>query len=116
MIDTEHYVHNFHEHDHDPTCGHVQIAHDGHIDYLHDGHLHHVHGAHVDEHQLEDPAPQACDDTSHACDSHIAEHEHGVDCGHEAVPHAGHIDYLVDGHIHRIHDGHCDDHGVLERR
>ena len=25
-------------------------------------------------------------------------HEHGADCGHEAVPHGDHVDYLHDGH------------------
>lgn len=38
-------------------------------------------------------------------------HEHGPDCGHEAVAHDDHLDYLVDGHLHHPHDGHCDDHG-----
>jgi hypothetical protein len=25
-------------------------------------------------------------------------HEHGADCGHVAVEHAGHTDYIHDGH------------------
>jgi hypothetical protein len=40
-------------------------------------------------------------------------HVHGPDCGHEAVPHGDHVDYLVDGRLHHAHDGHCDDHGPL---
>jgi hypothetical protein len=39
---------------------------------------------------------------------------HGPGCGHEAVPHGDHVDYLVSGHLHHPHDGHCDDHGALE--
>ncbi len=34
-------------------------------------------------------------------------------CGHAAVPHGDHVDYLVDGHLHHAHDGHCDDHGPV---
>jgi hypothetical protein len=25
---------------------------------------------------------------------------HGPGCGHEAVPHGDHVDYLVDDHLH----------------
>ena len=42
-------------------------------------------------------------------------HLHGPNCGHEAVPHGDHIDYLVDGHLHHPHGGHCDDHGRLPK-
>jgi hypothetical protein len=35
----------------------------------------------------------------HACAEHQVDHEHGQDCGHEAVPHDGHVDYLVGGHL-----------------
>lgn len=41
--------------------------------------------------------------------------EHGPGCGHEAVPHGDHVDYLVDGHLHHPHGDHCDDHGPLEK-
>ena len=37
-------------------------------------------------------------------------HVHGADCGHQAVDHDGHVDYLHDGHRHAVHDGHVDDH------
>ncbi|MBA2319336.1 MAG: hypothetical protein H0V93_16390 [Euzebyales bacterium] len=47
--------------------------------------------------------------TTHADHSH----SHGEGCGHTAVSHAGHADYLVDGHLHHAHGGHCDDHGPL---
>jgi hypothetical protein len=37
------------------------------------------------------------------------EHAHGEDCGHVAVGHADHVDYLHDGHGHHDHDGHWDE-------
>ncbi len=37
-------------------------------------------------------------------------HEHGPGCGHEAVPHGDHVDYLHDGHRHAPHLGHYDEH------
>ncbi|GGL77362.1 hypothetical protein GCM10009706_14800 [Curtobacterium citreum] len=40
----------------------------------------------------------------------IAEHQHAADCGHEAVQHDDHVDYLHDGHKHAEHDGHYDEH------
>ncbi len=41
-------------------------------------------------------------------------HEHGPDCGHEAVPHGDHVDYLHDGHRHAAHEGHYDEHSDAE--
>jgi len=41
-------------------------------------------------------------------------HNHGPKCGHEAVPHGDHVDYLVDGRLHRPHGDHCDDHGPVQ--
>jgi zinc transport system permease protein len=37
-------------------------------------------------------------------------HEHGDDCGHLAVPHGDHVDYVHDGHRHAPHGGHYDEH------
>ena len=37
-------------------------------------------------------------------------HEHGEDCGHLAVPHGDHLDYLHDGHRHAPHGRHYDEH------
>ena len=37
-------------------------------------------------------------------------HEHGPGCGHEAVPHGDHVDYLHDGHRHAPHGAHYDEH------
>jgi hypothetical protein len=39
-----------------------------------------------------------------------AEHQHGEGCGHEAVPHEDHVDYVHDGHKHAVHDDHYDEH------
>ena len=109
-----HEIHREHGHQHAAGCGHTAIQHDGHTDYLHDGHLHHPHEDHVDEHRLEVGAanPDACT-PSHDCTGHDAAHQHGPGCGHEAVPHGDHADYLVNGHLHHPHDGHCDDHGAV---
>ena len=105
-----------HDHAHGANCGHVAVKHGDHVDYLHAGHLHHPHDDHVDEHRLEVGGAFPADCTpNHSCDGHAASHVHGPDCGHEAVPHGDHVDYLVDGHLHHPHDHHCDDHGQLAR-
>ena len=37
-------------------------------------------------------------------------HEHGPGCGHVAVEHGDHVDYIHDGHRHAVHGGHYDEH------
>lgn len=37
-------------------------------------------------------------------------HAHGPDCGHAAVPHGDHVDYVHDGHRHAPHGEHYDEH------
>jgi zinc transport system permease protein len=37
-------------------------------------------------------------------------HHHGPDCGHLAVTHGDHVDYVHDGHRHAPHAGHYDEH------
>lgn len=37
-------------------------------------------------------------------------HLHGPGCGHVAVEHGDHIDYIHDGHRHAVHGGHYDEH------
>lgn len=37
-------------------------------------------------------------------------HEHGEGCGHPAVPHGDHVDYLHAGHRHAPHGEHYDEH------
>lgn len=36
-------------------------------------------------------------------------HVHGDDCGHTAVRHGDHVDYLHDGCLHHPHGDHCDE-------
>jgi hypothetical protein len=109
-----HNTHPDHDHVHGPDCGHLAVRHGDHIDYLHDGHLHHDHDGHVDECVLDVGAanPAACT-PSHSCAGHAQGHVHAPGCGHEAVPHGDHVDYLVAGHLHHPHGGHCDDHGAV---
>ena len=109
-----HTVHTQHVHTHGPRCGHVAIAHEGHVDYLHDGCLHAAHDGHTDEHAIAISLinPDVCT-PAHACTGHDAAHVHGPSCGHAAVPHGDHLDYLVGSHLHHACDGHCDDHGPV---
>ncbi|MFT4296375.1 MAG: metal ABC transporter permease [Micropruina sp.] len=37
-------------------------------------------------------------------------HVHADGCGHPAVHHGGHVDYIHDGHRHAAHEGHYDEH------
>jgi zinc transport system permease protein len=37
-------------------------------------------------------------------------HHHGPGCGHEAVEHGDHVDYLHGSHRHAVHGGHYDEH------
>ncbi len=108
-------LHANHDHEHGPSCQHTGIQHGDHVDYLHDGHMHHVRqDGQIEEHALEvnDTNPTGCT-PSHACEGHDPDHVHGPECGHEAVPHGDHIDYLVNGHLHHPHGDHCDDHGPV---
>jgi len=103
-------------HAHTLRCGHTAVRHDGHIDYLRDGHMEHEEHGHIEEHRVAVSAinPEACT-AGHECGGHETEHVHGPTCGHPAVPHGDHVDYLVNGHLHHQHDGHCDHHGPLAR-
>ncbi|HTR76572.1 MAG TPA: hypothetical protein VMH39_00615 [Gemmatimonadaceae bacterium] len=107
-------THSDHSHVHGPACGHSTVRHEGHVDYLHDGHLHHQRGTTVEEHSiaLGSTNPGACT-PAHRCGGHDSGHVHGAGCGHAAVPHGDHTDYLVKGHLHHAHGDHCDDHGPV---
>jgi hypothetical protein len=102
--------HPNHTHQHGPNCGHTAVRHEGHIDNLHDGHLHHMHEDHVDEHVIAVDATNPVQCTPQTRCSH----KHGPSCGHEAVPHGDHVDYLVSGRLHHPHGDHCDDHGPVQ--
>jgi hypothetical protein len=58
--------------------------------------------------------PDTCT-SGHRCAAHEVTHQHGPGCGHDAVKHGDHVDYLVAGHLHHQHNGHCDNHGELRR-
>lgn len=66
--------------------------------------------------RLTAPFPVADDDVT--ADSHITagghDHHHGPQCGHLAVEHGDHVDYVHDGHRHAVHvdggDQHYDEH------
>jgi hypothetical protein len=109
-----HDVHEGHGHEHRQGCGHATIDHDGHRDYLHDGHMHHGASGRYEEHAIPVSAanPETCTQ-GHACGVHGSSHKHGPGCGHHAIPHGSHTDYLVDGHLHHQHGEHCDDHGKV---
>jgi hypothetical protein len=90
-----HSTHEPHDHVHGPGCGHTAVRHGDHVDYLHDGHLHHAHEGHIDECAIGVDAANPADCTpSHACAGHAKDHVHGPGCGHPAVPHGDHVDYL----------------------
>jgi zinc transport system permease protein len=50
---------------------------------------------------VEPPEHEVTDDHPHA---------HGADCGHVAVRHGDHVDYVHDGHRHAAHGRHYDEH------
>jgi zinc transport system permease protein len=58
-------------------------------------------------HALYEPAWDG-GDASHTVHDHP--HAHGPGCGHHAVLHDDHVDYVHDGHRHASHVGHYDEH------
>ncbi|HEY9775212.1 MAG TPA: hypothetical protein V6C81_15715 [Planktothrix sp.] len=106
-------THTGHDHKHGQSCGHKAVQHGDHTCYLHDDHLHHVHDDHIDEHSLSEETHSSSCTPEHACGSHDSSHKHGPECGHDAVPHSNHVDYLVAGHLHHPCGNHCDHHGKL---
>jgi zinc transport system permease protein len=53
------------------------------------------------------------DEAARTADHDLAEphpHEHGPGCGHPAVPHGDHVDYVHGGHRHAPHGPHYDEH------
>ncbi|MCC6488854.1 MAG: hypothetical protein IT364_15250 [Candidatus Hydrogenedentes bacterium] len=46
-----------------------------------------------------------------SCNKHQGHvHNHDEGCGHVAIEHAGHTDYLQNGHLLHAHDDHYDEH------
>ena len=58
--------------------------------------------------RLRRPFPVVEPAAHHTTEEHP--HEHGDDCGHVAVPHGDHVDYVHDGHRHAPHGKHYDEH------
>ncbi len=54
------------------------------------------------------PFPEGGPTVHEVTDQHP--HEHGPDCGHVAVRHGDHVDYVHDGHRHAPHGKHYDEH------
>lgn len=94
-------VHPAESHEHGPECGHVAIPHQDHVDYLHNGSLHRSTGR---------PARWTDCEPGHHLPHRNHRHVHGEGCGHVAIPHGDHVDYIHDGHRHAAHDDHYDDH------
>jgi zinc transport system permease protein len=57
--------------------------------------------------RLREPFP-AMPAPGHEPTEHV--HQHGPDCGHAAVPHGDHVDYVHDGRRHAEHGAHYDEH------
>ncbi len=57
--------------------------------------------------------PSCCNSDRLICAGHDTGHVHGPGCGHKAVKHDDHIDYIVAGHLHHAHTDHCDNHGAV---
>ncbi len=58
--------------------------------------------------RLREPFPDCRPREHETADEHP--HQHGPKCGHLAVSHDDHVDYVHDGHRHAEHDGHYDEH------
>ena len=60
--------------------------------------------------RLTAPFPADLDVPLDHVDTEAHPHEHGPDCGHVAVRHGDHVDYVHDGHRHAAHGEHYDEH------
>jgi zinc transport system permease protein len=53
---------------------------------------------------------QAEDSLPHTVVPEVHDHAHSEECGHPAVPHGDHVDYVHGGHRHAVHGDHYDEH------
>ena len=60
--------------------------------------------------RLTAPFPADLDVPLDHVDTETHPHDHGPDCGHVAVKHGDHVDYVHDGHRHASHGEHYDEH------
>ena len=58
--------------------------------------------------RLHEPFADDTPETHDVTDEHP--HDHGPGCGHLAVPHDDHVDYVHNGHRHAVHGEHYDEH------
>ncbi|RYE80806.1 MAG: metal ABC transporter permease [Myxococcales bacterium] len=56
------------------------------------------------------PFPETPHEPDHDTVEEPHRHQHGPGCGHPAVEHGDHVDYLHDGHRHALHGSHYDEH------
>ncbi len=56
------------------------------------------------------PFPVTAERVPHDTVDEAHGHQHGPGCGHPAVEHGDHVDYLHGGHRHAVHGGHYDEH------
>lgn len=101
-------------HDHKKGCGHEVAVHGGHQDFIHGGVYHALHDDHYDEHGVvvgKTETQRELASTHHLMVKNHT-HHHGEGCGHEAVDHQNHKDYLHDGVYCCPHEDHVDNHGL----
>lgn len=60
--------------------------------------------------RLRQPFQVGDEDLPHTAVPEHHVHVHGEDCGHQAVRHGDHVDYVHGGHRHAMHDDHYDEH------
>jgi hypothetical protein len=110
--------------DHNDDCGHTAVKHGDGVAYVQEGKLYRKdQDGSWQKCKIEDTVqhPSVCvDDSASGCWAHAAEEICGPDCGHEAIEHDDHMDYLVpDGkgefELHCPHDDHCDHHGSFKQ-
>ena len=58
--------------------------------------------------EVDEPDGEPAAHEEAVCADHV--HAHGPACGHVAVPHGDHLDYVHDGHRHAPHGQHYDEH------
>jgi zinc transport system permease protein len=60
--------------------------------------------------RLAEPFPVGDEAMPHDVVPETHAHQHGADCGHQAVEHGDHVDYVHGGHRHAMHGDHYDEH------
>jgi hypothetical protein len=98
--------HPNHSHQHGPNCGHTAVRHDGMTAIC----------TMCTEITSTSTSSRSTSANPAQCtpQTRCPGHTHGPACGHEAIPHGDHVDYLVNGRLHRPHGDHCDDHGAVQ--